>query len=233
MAFVQDKNSNLWRRFSALAARLSMHFSVLFVAVLAFGVFNTQRKIETTQNELHVYYPPPPQLVHFSFGFRNTFSDMLWIRSLQDLDYCEKKISEKECVAKGWLFKIIDLATELDPSFVMPHSYGALSLSIIVSDKQGATAIFEKAVARFPQYWVIPYWAGYHALYEESNPNKAANYMEKAARSGAPQWVFSLASRLYTDTGRKEVAANLIKELESSNFDPDLLKRMKKKLSTP
>jgi hypothetical protein len=207
--------------------------SLLLLALLVsiFGICFSIRSVGFGSKIETQYFPPPKQLVHFTFGYRAAGADALWLRAIQDFDYCDKKVSEKECVAKGWLFQVIDLATDLDPSFVMPHSYGALSLSVLASDSVGSAVIFEKGVRRFPKSWTLSYWAGYHALLEENDPGKAAKYLENAAKNGAPQWVYSLASRLYTDAGKKELALGLIHELESNGFDEKLLKRMKAKLS--
>jgi hypothetical protein len=205
-----------------------------FLSILAFicvsGVYYSARGPRSYSDFEAQYYPPPKQLLHFTFGYQNVGADILWLRALQDFDYCEKQVSEDTCVAKGWLFHVIDLATDLDPGFIMPHSYGALSLSVLASDVVGSAIIFEKGVARFPNSWILSYWAGYHAIYDENNPGKAAKYLENAARHGAPSWVYSLAARLYTDSGKRELAESLLRDLEGRGFDPELLRRMKKKI---
>jgi hypothetical protein len=178
-----------------------------------------------------VYFPPPIQIKHFTFGYHETMADLFWLRAIQDFDYCEKEIAHQNCIAKGWLFHVLNLATELSPKFVIPHSAGALALTVLVSDYAGATVIFDKAVARFPSSWKIAYNAGYHALYEEKDQAKAARLLEQAARNGAPSWVYSLASRLYTDAGKRELAEGLVRDLEASGFDQALIERMKKKIS--
>jgi len=214
------------------ASRLSevlLIFALLVFCV--FGILKTTISIPTGQLIRPAdYYPAPKQIAHFALGYEHPFADILWIRVLQDLDYCEKTISEKQCVSKGWLFKVLDLATDLDSNFYMPHAYGALGLSVLVTDIEGGSLIFEKGMRHFPKDWQIHYWAGYHALTEEHNEAKAAEYYAVAARNGAPQWTFLLAKRLATSAGRQELADNMVKELEKSKMDQELIAKIKDKL---
>lgn len=205
-------------------------FFILFL-ISALSIAASLKLTPTLKEKKQVYFPPPLAIKHFTFGYHETMADFFWLRAIQDMDYCEKKISEQNCIAKGWLFRVLDLTTELSPKFVVPHSFGALALTVLVSDYAGASVIFDKAVARFPNSWKIAYNAGYHALYEEKDQAKAARLLESAARNGAPAWVYSLATRLYTDSGKREIAEGLVRELESSGFDPKLIDRMKKKIS--
>ena len=158
-------------------------------------------------------------------------ADLFWIRAIQDFDYCEEKISEQVCKGNGWLTKTLDLITDLSPFFRMAYSAGGMALTIIVSDYPGASKIFDKGVARFPTDWIINYKAAYHALFEEKDKVKAALLMERAAAHGAPDWVYALATRLYTDSGQQEMAARLITQLEGEGFDEDIVRLMKQKLS--
>lgn len=209
----------------------SAGFFISFLASLAMLYVSLTWQSTQKLEKQKVYFPPPLALTHFTFGYRETMADMFWLRAIQDMDYCEKKSEGINCAARGWLFRVMDLTTELSPTFVAAHSMGALALSVLVSDIEGASVIFDKAVARFPWSWKIAYHAGYHALIEEKNPAKAAGLLEQAARKGAPNWVYSLAARLYTDTGRKELAQSMVQSLESSGFDQKLIERMKQKIS--
>lgn len=173
---------------------------------------------------------PPLATVNFTFGYREPMADILWIRAIQDFDYCEKPQRKDLCEGNGWLSQTLDLVTELSPSFRMAYSAGGMALTILISDYSGASKLFDKAVQRFPTDWVILYKAAYHVLYEEKDKAKAAYLMERAARNGAPDWVFSLANRLYTESGQKEVAIRLIQSLEEDGYDERLINRMKEKV---
>jgi tetratricopeptide (TPR) repeat protein len=207
-----------------------LRFVVLLTLIAALGVskYKLQRDSAENQREL---LAPPASLVHFTFGYRETVADVFWLRAIQDFDYCEKKIRTSECRGKGWLFQTLDLITELSPLFRMAYSAGGMALTILVSDIAGASKFFDKAVGRFPKDWTLLYKAAYHALFEEKDKAKAAGLMERAARNGSPDWVFSLAARLYSEAGRIEVAERLLSQLQTDKTVDDMLaQRMRDKI---
>ncbi|MGZ3803121.1 MAG: hypothetical protein ACXVB4_02850 [Pseudobdellovibrionaceae bacterium] len=173
---------------------------------------------------------PPRGLEHFTFGHRDVTSDFFWIRAIQDFDYCEQQLSKNLCKGKGWLFRMLDMITDLSPSFRMPYATGAMSLSVMVSDIDGATAIFEKGIKQFPKDWPILYRAAYHYLYEVKSKRKAADLFIRAGRNGAPPWVFSLAGGLYNESSERVAAEAVLQEMIKTEVDPSLVKRLKEKL---
>ncbi|MFN7728570.1 MAG: hypothetical protein ACK5P7_05395 [Bdellovibrio sp.] len=175
---------------------------------------------------------PPLALEHFHFGFRLPMADLLWIRTLQDFDYCEKALGKNLCQGRGWLFQTLDLTTQLDPEFRMAYSAGGAALSVIVSDVPGASQIFDKGTRAFPQDWVLAYKAAYHALYEEQDTLKAANLMKKAAERGAPDWVYILSGRLYTDAGKRELAERVLSEMRALGLDEKVQDRLRQKIQS-
>jgi hypothetical protein len=140
----------------------------------------------------------------FHFGFQYSLSDLLWLRGVQDLDYCENRDIHKNCVGKVWLFEVLNLATLLDPWYHEVYEAGAIGLSVVISDIKGASMIFDRAFRYYPHDWGILYKAAYHAVYEEKDKSKGARLLEQAARTGAPAWVFALASRIYSEQGVKK-----------------------------
>ena len=208
--------------------------SPLFVGLFLFGGFffsgvSLQKQIQAAPRELA---PPPKGLEHFHFGFRSAMADLFWVRALQDFDYCEEKKSTQLCKGNGWLFQTLDVITTLDSQFRMAYSAGGMALSILISDIEGASKLFDRAVQEFPDDWVLLYKAAYHALYEEKNTEKAADLMLRAARRGAPAWVYSLAGRLYSDAGKSEVAERLLSEMQNSGIDERVQERLRQKLQS-
>jgi len=200
-------------------------FSLVLIAFTA-----TQKPIHEIQSE---NFLPPKGIVHFTFGQRELMADMYWLRLIQDFDYCEQKIDQVNCANNGWVFHMLDLISDLSPHFRMPMAVGPLMLTIVVSDIQGASLMFDKAVSLFPNDWPILYRAAYHAMLEENNKPKAADLLQRAARNGAPSWLYSLSARLYTDSGQKELASGLLRELEQSgNVDDALLNRIREKVKS-
>lgn len=203
----------------------------LFGSVLCFcaSIFILTKPIPQSRTE---YLPPPKIIKNFSLGLSRQWADSLWLRAIQDMDYCEQKITENECKGKSWLFQVLDLATELDPQ-IEPGVYqiAGLALTVIISDYAGASQIFDKAVVQHPSSWPILYAAAYHALYEEKDKLKAARLYESAGKNGAPTWVFSLAGRLASDGGDKEYSQQILQGMIASQADPAIIKRLQEKLS--
>ena len=171
------------------------------------------------------FIPPPPIIRYFHFGYSETLSDVLWIRVVQDLSVCENAIDSIAgsnagvTCDKGWVFKMLDLITDLAPAFRMPYYYGATNLSVLVNDAQGAKVIFDKGLKQLPDVWDISYRAAYHYLIELKDKETAAKLLVQAGKHGAPSWVFSLAGRLYTEEGKAFLAKSILTDILKS--DPD------------
>ncbi|WP_413288248.1 tetratricopeptide repeat protein [Bdellovibrio sp. HCB337] len=174
---------------------------------------------------------PPAGIEHFTFGHKDVTADFFWVRAIQDFDYCDHQIGKNLCVGKGWLYRMLNSITDLSPKFRMPYATGAIALSVMVSDVEGAARIFDKGVEQFPTDWKILYRAAYHYLYEVKDKKKAADLFVKAGRNGAPQWVFSLAGGLYNESNERAAAEAILQEMIKTEVDPAIIKRLEEKLA--
>lgn len=204
--------------------------SQVWFGLFAFGIYVfSQFHIKEIQDQARILIPPPKGIQYFTFGLKEQLGDALWIRSIQDFDYCEEKI-DRNCTNKGWLWQMLDLVTDLSPSFRIVYATGPMALSVIVSDIEGASLLFDKAVKNFPTDWSILYRAAYHAIYEENKPTKAAELLIRAAKNGAPPFAYSLAGKLYAEEGKIELAQSIIADLETQGLHQDLVERIKKRI---
>ena len=206
-------------------------FSVFLIA----GTSSSPRSISM---ESRPHLLPPSTLKYFTFGYSELVADTIWLRTIQDFDYCENKIERVRARNEapdwrcdhGWVFHMIDTVTELAPRFRDAYLSGGLFLSILVNDISGATTVFDKGVARFPSDGKINYYAGYHALIEEKNEKKAAGLFEAAVRNGAPAWVAGLAANIYKKEGKLEISKQIIIETLDRSPDPAVADHLKNKL---
>jgi len=205
-------------------------FLIQLIALVLWSVVNSSLLNFNDQEEKKDLIPPPPNIENFTAGFSHQMADVMWIRSIQDFDYCENEIAKQRCKGNSWLYQMLDATTRLDPNYRMPYAMGALALSIIISDIEGASALFDKSVIQFPTDWKILYRAGYHALLEEKNNLKAAERFDKAADHGAPKWLKGMAGRLYNKEGHKEDVDRLLAELSASEENKWIAERMKKRI---
>lgn len=204
---------------------------LLLFVVGIFLVIVSMLVLDPSRPRPRIPFLAPPQVQHLTFGHREQVADSLWLRAVQDFDYCEQEIAKQTCRSTGWLFRMLDLVTDLAPDFRMPYATGGLALTVLVNDFQGASRIFDKGVARFPKDWPLLSRAAYHALYEEKDKAKAARLLEQAGKAGGPPWYYLLAARLSSDEGNVAFVESLIAGLEAEAApDPLLLKTLKARL---
>lgn len=172
---------------------------------------------------------PPSGIKFMTFGFHEIVADILWLRAIQGFDNCKKV---KLCRGHSWLFSMVDAVTDLSPQFRTAYLSGALALGVLANDDEGASKLYDKAAVAFPDDWKILYYAGYHFMYEAKDPKKAASYLVRAGEHGAPPWVFSLAGRLYAESGNPNLARELLQKMIQDERDPALIKRMREKIES-
>jgi tetratricopeptide (TPR) repeat protein len=216
-------------KFLNLKARIP-EFTLGFLAFCLLWISATN--LPATYNTKRALIQPPQYLEKFSFGYSEAIADTLWIRAIQDFDYCENQIEKNVCVNNSWLYHMLDTVTNLSPHFRIAYAAGGLALTIIITDVDGATKIFEKGVRNFPKDWPIIYRAAYHYIYEVGNKERAAELLIQAGKNGAPPWVFALAGRLYSDNGQIELAEKLLEEMISEKQDDLVVNRLKEKIAS-
>lgn len=167
---------------------------------------------------------------YFSLSHRELFGDLYFIRSIQDMDFCETSPNMNGCKDKGWLFQVLDLASDLNPQFTSIFRVGALSLNIVTSDIVGATALLDKGRKIHPSDLRLLQISVYHELYEANNPGKAAEIALQAAKNGAPGWYYSLAGSLYQKAGKTEMQMKLVQDMEASGVPEGFINRLKEKM---
>lgn len=219
-------------------AQLAKSLNIREIPSMILGVFAffvvvlSERYSQSLVVQTRELISPPPMLERFSFGYSEVLADSLWIRALQDFDYCEQEVAKKVCVNNTWLYKMLDAITTLSPHFRMPYATGGLALSVLVNDIEGGAKFYNKGVKAFPTDWPILYRAAYHFLYEVQDKKRAAELLVEAGKYGAPPWVFTLAGRLFTDEGSLDLAKALLQEMIETKQDSSLIKRLQEKIAT-
>lgn len=203
---------------------------LLFVGGVFISFHFLQSLRELPQREL--FLSPPQEIHHIHLGYFELLADSLWLRVIQDLDFCEKKDSSlpKSCGQQGWGYRMLNAITDLVPQFRMPYAAGSVVLSVLVGDRLGASALFEKGVKNIPKDWTIPYRAAYHYMLEDIHVERAAEMLLIAGKNGAPLWVYELAAKLYSKEGKREMVQSLLTNLEQDHFERETIERIKKSI---
>lgn len=186
------------------------------------------------QQERKAFYFAPPKLIkYFSFGFDDLYADILWMRLIQDIDFCnsEKGLPvydgrTKYRCKEGWSYKMTDAITELAPRFLSPYEISGSIMSIIMGDQEGAKKIYDKALKNFPNHWKIHFSAGYHYLIELEDKEKGAKLLIRSADLGGPYWLYALAAKTYKQIGKLLLSREILK----SAIENDITGKYKKAL---
>ena len=179
--------------------------------------------------------PPSNSIKHFTFGYDHFLSALMWVRVVQDFHVCDqqkeravfpgpnpnldpitdaltRELPDSTC-EMGWVYKMLDVITELSPNFKRVYYDGATMLSVIVDDREGAKKIYDKGIEMYPDDWNILYRAAYHELFEMQDGAKAGELLFRAADRGAPGWVYSLAAKLHTRFGKAALAKGILESV--------------------
>ncbi len=93
-------------------------------------------------------YTPDTDVVRvLSFGHRSTAADTLWLRALPDFSREFSDLDQK----RRWLSGVLDIAVELDPTFLTAYTFGATYLSLIDRRSEEAVALLERGARKFDE----------------------------------------------------------------------------------
>lgn len=196
--------------------------ALFFLATLGLQKPNLQKRTD--------YIAPPIEIKYLTGGFHVAMADSFWLRAVQDFDYCEQKNNEGDCKNRSWLFQVLNLVTELDRRFELAYMYGGLALTVLISDVNGATTIYDRGVQEFPKSWPLLYTAAYHALSEEHDKSKASKLYYQAFQNGAPNWTSLLAGRLAAEAGDRDFSQSVLQQMKADQFNPLWIKRLEDRL---
>lgn len=129
--------------------------------------------------------------------FKGIFSDVVFLRTMS---YFGGKLIRKEELTGeewDWIYQNAELATDLDPYFLDPYNFGAMTLSWEGERVREANALLEKAFKYRDWDWTIPFYLGFNHFFFLQENEKAASYlMEAAKRPGAGVILPTFAARL-------------------------------------
>ncbi|MCO4746473.1 MAG: hypothetical protein KC912_16870 [Proteobacteria bacterium] len=117
--------------------------------------------------------PGPAALQIVALGSRSTAASFAWMRAV--LAY-----GHRGDVAPEALSEWITASTELDPTWIPPHAYGALMLASI-GDIEGHERILRTGVAAHPEDPWFPVALGMSRLLHSDDPRDAAAWLELAS----------------------------------------------------
>jgi tetratricopeptide (TPR) repeat protein len=152
-------------------------------------------------------------------------ADWYWMRALQYLG--DKLVSAKSETINlddlrelnpRLLYPYLENATDLDPHFVAPYSYGALVLPTI--DPEKAIAITRKGIANNPDQWRLYQHLGY-IYWKLGRYDEAAEAYDTGSQvPGAPQFMKLMSASMRTEGGSRETAREVFRQMLHGSNDP-------------
>lgn len=171
----------------------------------------------------------------YLLGGEGLAADWYWIKALQH-------VGDKMALAQGdidlenlrdlqitHLYPYLNAATDLDPNFLAPYSYGAVVLPAI--DREQAIAIAEKGIQQNPGQWRLYQHLGYIHWRAGEYENAADAYSRGAEIEDAPQFMRLMAALMRTDAGSRTTARSIYQQIAADTSDEASTAFAKSKLS--
>ena len=209
-----------------------MKFLILVFSLFGIGFFGGVREMERKP----LYFAPPNVLQHFSMGYRDFLANLLWLRFIQDADFCSfekgKPVykGDKKTCELGWAYNMADAISELAPRFKSLYTLSPLIMSVFSGDKKGAERILLKGLKHFPQDWRINFYAAYLYTAEVKNPELAARHAYRSAQNGGPDWLYRLSAKKYGEAREFLLGETILKNLLKRELSKEQRRRIEKHL---
>ncbi|MCA9666092.1 MAG: hypothetical protein KC503_10905 [Myxococcales bacterium] len=186
------------------------------------------------------YLPPAPVVRALSFGYNELGADLVWLKTVAY--FTDHLVGDRDY---RYLSNYLETSLALDDHFRDVYTYGAPMLMSrgehqTNADVLRAIALLERAHRRFPNIYSYAFTIGAYYLSELRTRDKkqravwrrkAADWIHRAALLGANQpWLGTLAAKIYTQQGQREIAIKHLRELYLTTQDPKARQQLALKL---
>lgn len=165
------------------------------------------------------YEPPNPTLWlnsgplagKLALEFRNLAADVYWMRAVvyyggRRLASARQQSGQPQAANFDLLYPLLDLATALDPHFMVAYRFGAIFLTEAYPRGPGrpdlAIALLERAIANDAARWEYMEDIGFVHYWWLHDYDQAAAWFKRASEQpGAPSWMAPLAATTLAEGG--------------------------------
>lgn len=197
---------------------------LLFIFLAAYVAFfptfeQARRSVRSLETRGMTF--PPVVIKLLSLEFRSIAADFLFVRVSQ---FYGGKVARREEANQEdwkWLYRNLDVITELDPYFEDPYQLGNALLTWDAGMFRETNNLLQKGVTARSWDWQLPFFIGFNKFYFLNENESAADYLLLASkRPGAWDFLPQLASRLYKKAGRTEAAIIFLINFWKNEKDP-------------
>ena len=202
--------------------------AVIITAVLLLRLVDldlSQRRLAARDLLAPVTYdlPPPSFLPVLSFGYNELAADLIWI---QTISYFAEQLIKKRDL--GYLRRYTECALILDDRFkavyrYTPSMYMTHGDKLTNKDVQYAIGLTKRGYKQWPDDWRFPLNIGSYYMFELKTRDKeqkkawkrtGADWIREAALIGAGiPWLPSLAAKIYSEQGQRDLAIRHLREI--------------------
>jgi len=166
-----------------------------------------------------LYLQSPAMARRLALSMDSLAADLYWVRALQHFGATRLQSAGPRTFDN--LYPFLDLATSLDPRFVVAYRFGAIFLSEAPPGGPGrpdlAVRLLEKGIAASPERWQYFQDIGFvHYWWTGDYAKAAAAFSKGAAIAGSPWWMKSLAAVTLTQGGDRQTSRLLWRALSQS-----------------
>ena len=199
--------------------------AVLTAATLLWG---SALSLQSCREARHPLPPVASEVLYFrggaavsraALGFDAILADVYWIRAIQHFGGARRDPTGER--SYRLLYPLLDLATTLDPHFMMAYRFGAIFLTESYPDGPGrpdqAIALLERGLAIDPKKWQYAQDAGFVYYWWLRDYKTAAAWFDRGSRiEGAPWWMKSMAATTVAEGGDRQSSRQLWQQMYES-----------------
>ena len=178
---------------------------LILIGVMIAVQYNIVSKREKVWMQEKLYLLPSPKITKIlSSGHEHTLADVLWIRAIQ---YFGGNFSRMD--GDGFKNLLGNIIT-LDPKFKGAYEFGSFALTEGLEDYDAAVEHLMKGHEEIPDYWKLPFDAGFIRFYNQNNPEDAIKLFKIAnSLPDCPSYVARMIPKLYSDEGQLDTAIEI------------------------
>lgn len=195
------KNTNLFQKFCPLL------FSVIFLICAYFVNVNNEKPLMFISKQDQSINFDSSFYTYFNLGLKRFISSSLWISTIIESDvehYKQKDLN-------SWMFLRFNSISILEPMFYENYTFGGIYLSIIKDDIPGASIIYNKGLALFPNDFVLLRDAAFHFHFEANDFERSYQLHSKLINHpNASAIIISSFARLEKERGNTDAAFNIL-----------------------
>lgn len=157
---------------------------------------------------------------YVNLGQKRLISSILWIATILESDHEHYKSKD----LNSWMFLRFNSISELEPNFYENYAFSGPYLSVIKDDLHGASYMYKKGLAVYPDDYYLLNQASFHFYYEAHDIDYSYKILQKLNKhKKASALVKSALSRIEADKGDLPRAFEILTEFQNTFADKNFI----------